>query len=342
MRDAASSAVVCSRRQHLQGWAALLGWAGLGPGGALAQGRGPWPQRPVDVVVPYPAGGISSRLAKTVANALGKHVPQPVRLAYRPGGAGAVGGQWVAHKEAHTERLLLGGSHLPIARALQPEGRFDFVLQLDPLLLLTRIPMVVLVQPARLKARYAPELLIELARKPARYRMATGGIGSASYLAAEMLRYYAKAQVEMLHFRGGGPAQQELLAGTADVMVDSLLAALPHIRSGRLKAVMLMGNQRDTTQPDVPCATELGLPELQMDNWYGLFARRGLPPAQRAQLMDRLMAMAKDPEFVAEWGVVWSGLQGEALQNLMLQDVRQWRERVQTLGLPTMPAEWGE
>lgn len=327
----------------------MASWAGLAAGGGSALAAQPartsvaqgWPTQPVSVLVPYPAGGVVSRLGGAMAKAMGQHSPHPITAKYVPGKAGVVAGTTVAKSRPDGSEFLLAGSHMAIANALQVDGSFDFLSQLQPLMLLAQMPMVVVINPGRLRARTGSELVLELARKPARYRVSCGGDASTSRMGAEMLRYHAKSQLEVVNFRGSGPGLQALIAGHTDVMVEALVSCLPDIRNGRMRPLMVLSGVRSPSLPHVETATEVGLPLLQMDAWSGLFGPRGMTQGLQTRIQERLGALVQDPHFASDWGIAWSGLHGGALERFMQERVQLWTQRVQTMGLPvaSMAAE---
>ena len=325
------------RRAVLQALAASLAV----PAGSLgwAQAHKAWPQAQVNLIVPFPAGGPSAILAKHVAQSFERVTQQPMRLLYQNGAGGLQGANFVAKTEANGRHLLIGGSHLAVARALAVHDEFDWVEDLRPLALVAEVPMVLLVNPARMRARTTMEWQAELKRHPTRYRMATAGIGSSSHIAAETLRLHEGVRFEMVHFRGSGPALQDLLEGSVDMMLDGVVSSLPHIQSGKLKALVVSGKQRLTVLPDVPSVQEVGIEVLDSVPWYGLFAPVQLTPQQAAAMQSVFLKMEKDPVLMANLeaiGIRWGGVYGDDFQALVMQETVQWAQRVKQLGLKNM------
>lgn len=343
MTDSSNTQTTTTRRGSLlrmASWAAACGtWplAGAAQSVRTSQADG-WPTQPVDVMVPYPAGGVVSRLGLALAKNIGARSAHPITPHYVPGKAGAVAGALVAKARPDGSQFLLAGSHMAIGSALQVDKGFDFLSQLQPLMLLVQMPMVVVINPGRLRARTASELVLELARKPARYRISCGGDASTSRMGAEMLRYHAKSQLEVVNFRGSGPGLQALVAGHTDVMVEALVSCLPEIRKGRMRPLMVLSSVRNPSLPHVETSAEIGLPLLQMDAWSGMFGPRGMSRKLQASVQDRLGALAQDAHFVSDWGIAWSGLHGGALESFMHERVALWKGRVQSLGLPVASA----
>lgn len=180
------------------------------------------------------------------------------------------------------------------------------------------------------------EWLADLSRKPMRFRMATSGFGSASHLSAEIFKHQESLRFEFVHFRGTGPALQGLQTDSVDMFMDGLISCLPHIRAGRLKALLVTGAQRAEVLPDVPCAQEIGLEALDSVTWYGLFAPSRLSSVQ-SQLMQHVFEqMAQDQELQRNFesmGIRWSGLYGDAFAARVQQETLAWAQRMKDIGL---------
>lgn len=298
--------------------------------------RHAWPQQAVRMIVPFPAGGPSAILAKHLAQVFERRTQRPIRLNYQSGGAGMTAAGLVGKSAADGHTLFMGGSHLTTARALFPSAEFDFIEDLRPLALVARIPQVVLVNPSRMRSRTMVEWLSDLSRKPARYRMATAGIGSSSHIYSELLRQQERLEMEFVHFRGSGPALQDLLTGTTDMMIDGLISCLPHVRSGRLKALMVTGSERSTVLPDIPCAHELGVNIVNTITWYGIFAPSKLADQTAATVIRVLEQLGQDDELqsiFASLGIQWGGLYGDAFTNMIKRETLEWAQILKGMGM---------
>lgn len=333
------------RRACLQ-WLACMGampsvWA---QPAARSKGQA-WPTQPVNLIVPFPAGGPSAILAKQLALSFERTTQQPLRLQYQGGAGGLQGANYAAKAQANGQNLFIGGSHLAVARAMVSNEEFDLIEDMLPLAMVATVPQVIVVNPERMRSRTVMEWLSDLNRKSGRYRMATAGVGSSSHISAEILKHQESVRFEFVHFRGAGPALQDLLAGTVDMMIDGLVSSLPHIRSGRLKALMVTGTQRAVVLPDVPCAQEMGVHALNHVTWYGLFAPSNLPNAQALAMQQVFKRMGEDQELAANFermGIRWSGIYGETFKTMVQQETMQWAQRLKSLGLSPMSVKNAE
>lgn len=324
------------RREYLQCLAAMLVAAPAFAQSVKGGRRNSWPSQAVNLIVPFPAGGSSAILAKQLAQAFERAAQQPLRLQYMGGAGGLQGANFAAKTAADGYNLFIGGSHLAMARALMPDGEFDLIEDLRPLALVAKVPQVVVVNPLRMRARTAMEWLSDLSRKPGRYRMATAGVGSSSHIAAEILKHREALNFDFVHFRGAGPALQDLVAESVDMMVDGLISCLPHIRTGQLKPLMVTGTERVAVLPDVPCAHELGVDALDRVTWYGIFAPSQLPTAQ-AQVVQQLFQRLGNDQTLREnfeaLGIQWGGAYGEAFETQVQQETLWWAQRLKEIGL---------
>lgn len=326
------------RRAYLQ-WLASMNVAPI----AWAQGvdsarrtASVWPTEPVSLIVPFPAGGASAILAKQLAQSFERSTRQPLRLMYQGGSGGVQGANFAAKAAANGKSLLIGGSYLSVARALAVNDDFDLIEDLRALAMVATVPQVIVVNPLRMRSRTVMEWLSDLSRKPARYRMATAGVGSSSHISSEILKHQEALQFDFVHFRGAGPALQDLQTGSVDMMIDGLVSCLPHIRSGRLKPLMVTGLQRVNVLPNVPCAQEMGVHALDSVTWYGLFAPRQLPDATSLAMVDVFQRMGRDPVMVSNlesMGIQWGDLYGDAFDAMVKQETMQWAQRVKSMGL---------
>lgn len=303
-----------------------------------------WPQKTVNLVVPFPAGGSSALLAKPLSLAFQRQTSKPMRLEYRGGAGGVSGSSYIAAAPSDGYHLLVGGSHLVKARALMLDVDFDVLEDLTPLVLMAHVPQLLLVNPTKIRARNVTELLSELRRKSSRYRMASAGVGSSSHIASEVLRQQEELNFEFVHFRGSGPALQDLLMGSVDMMMDGLASALPHVRNKKLKALLVTGPQRIAALPDVPCAVEMGVQVLESLSWYGLFAPKKISEQKRLSILEVIDQLGEDTELRESYesmGIRWLGLGGAAFENMLENEARQWAQRLKQLKLDNRAAEDG-
>ena len=247
------------------------------------QAQSTWPMRPVKIVVPFAPGGTTDILARAIAPELSKAFGQPFTVDNRAGAGGNLGADIVAKSPADGYTLLMGtvGTH-GINRALYPKLSFDPIKDFVPITLVAGVPNVMIMNAERAKAMgigNVPDFVKYAKAHPGKLNMASSGNGTSIHLAGELFK--SQAGVFMLHFpyRGSGPALQDMLAGTMDVMFDNLPSAMPHIKSGRLKAFAVTSAQRSGAVPELPTVAEAAqLKGFDASSWFGLLAPAGTPP----------------------------------------------------------------
>ena len=309
---------------------------------ALAQPNGPWPTRPLRIVVPYPAGGASDVAARLLAPELQRSLGQPVSIDIKPGADGNIGTAEVAGaSDGHT--LLMGsvGTHV-IKPLLSRRLPYDAVKDFAPVCLVATVPLVLVMNPAvaqGLGVRRLTDLVHAATAQPGRLHIASGGNGNPSHLAGELFKRLT--QTYMLHFpyRSTTSAQQDVIAGNMDRMFDTLPSALPQIKAGRLLALGVTSSRRSPSLPELPTVEEAGGPALkgyEASAWIGLFAPSSQPAEQLARLQrDSVAALAGGPlrERLTSRGMLVHGSGGPEFAALIAAETAKWARVVQLSGV---------
>lgn len=262
-------------------------------GGAMAA-RAQYPERPIRLVVPWPAGGGSDQTARIVAKALQARLGQPVVVDNKPGAAGNIGTQMVAEAAADGYTLLYSSGPFSVNPSLFKSLPFDTERAFAPVGQIGSTPSVLVVHDA-FPARTLQEFVAasQDPRKPRVY--VSPGNGSAQHLAMELLRKRAQLQLTHIPYKGAAPALTDLLGGQVEVMVSGLPEVLPHLRAGRLRALAVTTSARASLLPEVPTLMELGLADSGTAGWSGLHVAAGTPPAIVARLGAELQSALRDP-----------------------------------------------
>jgi tripartite-type tricarboxylate transporter receptor subunit TctC len=261
----------------------LLAGAALWPLAGRTQAA--WPSRAVRIVVPFAAAGTTDILARALAPELQKAFGQPVVIDNKPGAGGNSGAADVAKAPPDGHTLLMGtvGTHA-INPSLYARMPYDHVKDFVPVTLVAAVPNVLVMNPVHAQQNGIDSVpaLIEFARRrPGKLNMASSGNGTSIHLAGELFK--SMTQTFMLHlpYGGSGPALVDLIAGNTDLMFDNLPSSLPHIKSGRLKALAVTSAKRAPALPDLPTVEEAAGPALkgyEASSWFGLFAPAGTAP----------------------------------------------------------------
>ncbi|BDB27720.1 tripartite tricarboxylate transporter substrate binding protein [Cupriavidus sp. P-10] len=270
--------------------AASLAFAGmlLAPLSGLAADA--YPAKPIRLVVPYPPGGATDVIGRTLAQRLSASLGQQVVVDNRAGAAGNIGAELVAKSPADGYTLLMGAltSHAINAALYKSRVPYDLEKSFAPVSIVGTVPLVFVVNPS-VSASTLPQLVSLAKSKPGAITFASAGNGSPQHLAGEMFK--RMAGVEMLHvpYKGSGPAMTDLIGGQVLSMVETVPAAQAYVKSGKIRALAVASSERVNALPDVPTATEAGLKDFEVSSMFGIVAPAGTP----APVIDRLSADLK-------------------------------------------------
>lgn len=269
----------------------------LAAGGALlaspALAQEPWPQRPVRIIVGFPAGGTTDLLGRIAAQLLQEALGQPFVVENRPGAGSNIAAQAVLRGPADGYTLLLGS---PGTNAINPHlysnAGFDPLTDFLPIGQIAEVPNLIAAHPS-LGVRDAAGLIAMAKQRPLSYGETS--IGGSTHLAAELFRLMADIQATHVPYRGSAPMMTDLLPGRIDFGVDNLPTILPHIRAGALIPIGVTSTSRWPSAPDIPAIAET-LPGYEVTAWFGLVAPRGTPPDVIARANAALRAGLEKPE----------------------------------------------
>jgi tripartite-type tricarboxylate transporter receptor subunit TctC len=254
-----------------------------------------FPNRPVRVIVPFSPGGAVDGPTRVVAQELSKRLGQQVVIDNRPGAGATIGTDAVAKSTPDGYTLLLASQTNAISATLYTKLSFNPIDDFAPISLIGREPGVVVVHPS-LPVKTVQEL-VELARsQPGQIDYASSGNGSGQHLFAAQLFSMAGVKLNHVPYRGSGQATTDLIAGVVKVSVPGLAGMLPHIRSGKLRALAITGSHRSPQLPDVPTLAESGYPGYSAYVWLGLLAPKGTPAAIIDTLNREVVAALGTPE----------------------------------------------
>ena len=235
-----------------------------------------YPDRPVKIIVPFPAGGTADAVPRLVGDWLSRKWGQPVVIENRTGAAGNIGAEFV-YRAAPDGYTLMSSPPPPLVinQNLYPKLGFDPA-KFEPIIVMAHVPNALIVNPDKVKAASVAELIEHLRRNPDTVTAATQGNGTTSHLTAELFQLMAKVKLRHIPYRGSAPALQGLLAGDTDLMFDNLGVSLPLVEAGKLKLLAVASAQRMPSLPDVPTLAET-LPGFEAVAWYGIVAPPGTP-----------------------------------------------------------------
>ena len=321
-------------RRHLLAAAAALP--------LFARAQGTWPTKPVRIVVPFAAGGTTDILARAIAPELQRAFGQPFVVDNKPGAGGNSGAAEVAKSPADGYTLLMGtvGTHA-INPALYPKMPYDHVKDFAPITLVAGVPNVLVMNPASAQ-KYNVNTVVDLIRaakaNPGKLNVASSGNGTSIHLSAELFKSFTGTYMLHLPYRGSGPALIDLMGGNVDLMFDNLPSALPHIKSGKLKALAVTSGARSSALPDVPTVAEAGgslLRNYEASSWFGLLAPAGTP----ADVVNRIqqetakaLSLPAIRERMQSQGAIPSGITSAEFTRLIATETAKWAQVVKASG----------
>ena len=306
--------------------AALLALTGL------AQAAESYPDHPITLIVPYAAGGSSDVLARLIGERLARSLGQPIVIDNRAGAGSRLGIEVAAKSAADGYTLLLADMPHTIIPAIQKGVHYDPVRDFTPIGLIGTASMLLFVNPA-VKAETAADFVALAKAAPDKITIASGGIGSATHLTAELLQ--AKAGIKLVHvpFRGAGPAMNDLVAGHVQSGFTTLATASSVL--DRVRALAIASETRLKSHSSIPTFREGGI-DLVVEHWWGVLAPAGLPPPIAARLTEELKAILESDEFAARLvplGVTASRASPAQFQALIESDTARWAEIAKSVGI---------
>jgi tripartite-type tricarboxylate transporter receptor subunit TctC len=304
-----------------------LGSIALHAGNACA-----YPDKPVKLISPYAPGGSNDLVTRLLAKKLGEKLPAPVVVENRPGGGMIIATELVAHAAPDGHTLILVSSGHAINPALGRKLPYDTLRDFAPVSLIGWMPNVLVVHPA-FPAKSVAEL-VELARKaPGTINYASAGNASTPHLAAEWFKSVAGIQMTHVPYKGTGPALTDLLAGNVSLTICGIAPALPHIRSGKLRAIAVTGAKRSALLPALPSVSESGYRGVEVLTWYGVLAPAGTAAEVLSKLSGTIAAAIRTPEAGEQFavhGIEVLGSTPAEFDAFIRTELQRWNDVVKT------------
>jgi tripartite-type tricarboxylate transporter receptor subunit TctC len=313
---------------------ALLLIVGCFSGGA-AQAQ-PYPDRPIRMIVPTPAGGPIDTMARLLGNAIATPLGQPVVIDNRGGAGNTLGSRDAAHAEPDGYTLLFSSaSGLVISPMLYKSLDYDPVTSFAPILLVSDSPILLVVNPA-VPAHSVAELIAYAKANPGKVNFSSGGVGTIPHLTGELFK--AKAGINVVHvpYRGGGPSIADVVGGQIQFTFEGMNVLLPLVRDGKLRALAITATTRNAQLPDVPTMVESGFPDVIASSWTGLLAPAATPPAIVSKLNAATNAALSSNEMISALTKVVADPLGGSPQDLaarMTADRQRWGAIIRQAGI---------
>jgi len=260
----------------------LLALSMVGPmSGGYAHAQA-YPAKPIRLIVPFGPGGGVDQSSRIIGEKLGEVLGQRVVIENRPGAGGTIATEMAARAAADGHTLVMASPGHTITPHLYKLS-FDAIRDFTPVTLILTVPYVVVVHPS-MPIRNVKTLLALARSHPDEILWSSSGNGSAQHLALELLKMMTGVKITHVPYKGTAPGMLDLVGGRVSASAASVVATMPHIRAGRLRAIAVAGRTRTPTVPEIPTVAESGVPGYEIDVWHGLLAPSGTPPA----IVDRL------------------------------------------------------
>jgi tripartite-type tricarboxylate transporter receptor subunit TctC len=294
--------------------------------GVHAQSK--YPAKPIRLLTPFAAGGGSDLLSRLIGPPLTEVLGQPIVVDNRPGGGGTLGAGLAARADPDGYTLIVvSGSYG--ANAALHDLPYDTVTGITPVILLGTTPLVLTIHPSLL-VKSVSELIAHSKANPSKLNIASAGVGGLDDLAGELFRLQTGATYTMVPYKGSGPAMTALLSGEVGGSLTTLVTSIPHVKSGRLRAIAVTTSKRSRALPDVPTVGET-VPGFEVVHWYGLWGPKGLP-RDIVMLWNREVAKVLRTDKVEKWleeqGLERAGGPPEEFVNRLRIDVDKWKKVV--------------
>jgi len=274
---------------------ALASCLGLASLAATAAEPG-FPSRPVTLVIPFPPGGATDVNGRILGQRLSKELGQPVVIENRAGAGTIIGASYVSKAAPDGYTLLVSsGTTFTVNPAIRPNLPYDPVKGFEPIGIAGRLALILLAN-SEVPVKTVKQFVDYVKASPGKYSYASYGTGTTSHFAGETILHAAGLKMTHVPYKGSAPAMTDLMGGQVAFSVDTVSAAIPQLKSGKIKAIAVTTAKRSSLLPDVPSLAESGYPDIDMDSWLILAAPRGLPADAKARLEKALAATMSDPD----------------------------------------------
>lgn len=315
-------------KRHRRAAIALASLCALGIASAHAQDN--YPTKPITIVVPYAAGGSNDNFARFMARGLSMGLKQPVVVENKPGASGNTGTAFVAKAPADGYTLVAVSSSLVTNAAIQTRLPFDAAKDLAPVAMMAKGPFIVAVNNA-FPAQTPKELVAALKAAPGKYGYASSGIASTNQFATEQLKALTGTFVLHVPYRGIGPAVTDLIGNQVQLLISSGPSIMPHVRSGRIRAIAVTSAQPSPIAPELP-PMATAAPGYDFEAWWGLLAPAGTPPDVVAKLnaeVNKVLGTPEFKEFLLKEGALAAPMTPSQFAAVIAADIPRWRKLAQ-------------
>jgi tripartite-type tricarboxylate transporter receptor subunit TctC len=305
------------------------------PGSVAAQD---FPSKPIKMIVPFPPGGPNDIIARVVGQRMTELTKQPIIIENRSGQAGVLGTDAVAKAAPDGYTIGIVSASALVINPWMEKTPYDVNKDIAPITLNVTVPEM-LVVASNVPAKNMAELIALAKAQPGKLNFASAGIGGLPHLAGELFKLTAKIDIVHVPYRGAAPAINDLLGQQVEMTFLDLPVILPQIKAGTLRPIALGARTRSPLAPDVPTTAEVGMPDILIENWYGMVAPGGTPEKiikELNRIANEAMADASVKAKLADQGLTVAGDSPEHFRSFMDSESKKWAKVIKDAGLQTM------
>jgi tripartite-type tricarboxylate transporter receptor subunit TctC len=294
-----------------------------------------YPTKPIRILVPLVAGGLTDLMTRVVGQKLTESWGQPVVVDNRPGASGMIASEIVAKSAPDGHTLITVSLAHAVNASIYPKLPYDTVRDFTPVTYLGDVPQVLLVRP-QVKANSVRELIALAKAKPGELNFSSGGVGGSSHMAIELFRYMAHIELQHIPYKGGSQALFELVAGRVEVTMGQWVSAGRYIKSTQVRALGVSTPKRIAVAPDIPTIAESGVPGYESRSWYGILGPAKMPKSVLSKLHGQIAAIIASPDFASKFateGVIVGDMSPEQFAQFIQQEIKRYAVVVKAANL---------
>ncbi len=315
--------------------AAVAAVAALSLVSFTASAQSSWPNRPIRIINPFPAGGGTDTFARPLAAQLTKQLGQTVVIENIGGAGGTLGAARAAKEAPDGYTFFMGATHHTIAETLYTKLPYSLEKDFAPISVAAFVPNVVVMHPKH-DFKTLADMIAFAKANPGRLNYGSAGNGTTHHMAGELFKQQTGINLTHVPYKGAGPLMQDLLAGQVDMAFDGMGTSAVQIKAGKLKPLAVTSAQRSPVIPEVPTATEAGVKDFQVTTWYALWGLRGTPQPILDRMYEEMAKALQTPEIKEIWatqGATFGGMPPKEFEALVKSEIARWGRVVKEAGV---------
>lgn len=293
-----------------------------------------YPNKPIKFIIGFGPGGATDVIGRLMAKKISDALGQPIVIENKAGGSSNIGAEAVFRAAPDGYTFYVCAITSAINVSLFPKLPFDFAKDFEPVALFANVPNLLVVHPS-VKANSVQELIALARSAPGKLSYASSGSGTSIHLSAELFKTLTKTDMVHVPYKGSAQAMVDMLGGQVQVMFDNMPSALPHAKAGKLRALAVTSAQRSPSAPEIPTIIESGVPDFDVQSWFGLVAPKGTPKDIITRINAeavKALASADIKERFMELGAVAGPMSPDEFGNYIKSEITRWAEVVKTSG----------